>query len=105
MTLLLCAAPAAARSPWGDCAGQVILLGTTSQAEGAGFAYWAALSNPGMRPVLVAARLGVDAALPPLRIEAGRMHRLRLGAGTTALAPDEIAGRLHLACQRIATQP
>lgn len=103
--LLLLAWPAAAQPPAEDCAGQVILLGTGSQAEGAGFIYWATLSNPGMRPVRVEPRFGEAAPAPPLRIEAGRMQRLRLGEGTARLSAEEIAAATHLRCRRIPTQP
>ncbi len=92
-------------SGWADCAGQVIILGTASQAEGAGFSYWATLSNPGMRPVRIESRFADAKAAPALRIEAGRMHRLRLGEGAAWLSAEEIAAATRLRCQRIPTQP
>lgn len=98
------AAPAWAQPAPGDCAGQVILLGAGSQAEGAGFAYWATLSNPGMRAVLVEPRWG-EARLPALRIEAGRMQRIRLGTGAARLPSEEIEAGTGLRCQAIARQP
>lgn len=90
-----------------DCltSGLVLLLGTASEAQGAGFTYWATLSNPGMRPVRVEPRFGEAPAAPPLRIEAGRMQRLRLGEGSIRLSAEEIAATTRLRCQRIATQP
>lgn len=88
----------------GDCAGQVIILGAGSQAEGTGFAYWATLSNPGMRAVQVEPRWG-EAALPPLRIEAGRMQRLRLGTGAVRLPTEEVEAATRLRCQPIPRQP
>lgn len=94
------AMPAAAQplAAWGDCAGRVIILGTASQAEGEGFGYWASLSNPGMRPVVVAAGL---AGAPPqtFRIEAGRMQRTRLGGGNAALEPAAIEAATRLQCR------
>lgn len=100
MALLLAALPAAAQ----DCAGQVILLGAGSQAEGPGFAYWATLSNPGMRPVQVEPRWG-EATLPALRIEAGRMQRVRLGTGAARLPAEEIEAATRLRCQAVPTRP
>lgn len=105
--LLVGAGPGLAQPPpagAGDCTGQVILLGAGSQAEGAGFAYWATLSNPGMRPVRVEPRWG-EAALPALRIEAGRMQRIRLGAGEARLAGEEIEAATRLRCQPVPTRP
>jgi|JI8StandDraft_2_1071088.scaffolds.fasta_scaffold194516_1 hypothetical protein len=98
--LLLGTLPAAAQ----DCAGQVIILGAGSQAEGAGFAYWATLSNPGMRAVQVEPRWG-EGSLPALRIEAGRMQRIRLGAGEARLAAEAIEAATRLRCQPIPRQP
>lgn len=98
--LLLAALPAAAR----DCAGQLILLGAGSQAEGPGFAYWATLSNPGMRAVRVEPRWG-EARLPALRIEAGRMQRVRLGTGANRLPAEDIEARTSLSCQPVPRQP
>ncbi|MBS7788985.1 hypothetical protein KTR66_03205 [Roseococcus sp. SDR] len=98
--LLLGTLPAAAQ----DCAGQVIVLGAGSQAEGAGFAYWATLSNPGMRGVQVEPRWA-EATLPALRIEAGRMQRVRLGLGATRLTAEEIEAATRLRCQPIPRQP
>lgn len=108
---LTMAAPLRAQTAPVDClaSGLVILLGTASAAqrpgEGQGFAYWATLSNPGMRPVRVELRFGDAAAAPLLRIEAGRMQRLRLGEGATNLSAEEIAAATRLRCQRIPTQP
>lgn len=92
-------------SGWEDCAGRILILGTHSQAEGARFAHWATLSNPGMRPIRVAPRWGEGAAGAPQRLESGRMLRLRLGDGETRLPPEQIAAQLRLLCQAIATQP
>lgn len=103
---LLWAPVAVAQPPaWADCAGQVIILGTASQAEGAGFSYWATLSNPGMRPVRIEPRFAEANAAPALRIEAGRLYRLRLGEGAASLSAEEIAAATRLRCQRIPTQP
>lgn len=105
--LLIGAGPALAQPPpagAGDCAGQVILLGAGSQAEGPGFAYWATLSNPGMRPVRVEPRWG-EAALPSLRLEAGRMQRIRLGMGTARLPAEEIEAATRLGCKAVPTRP
>jgi hypothetical protein len=102
----LWAAPALAQAQgWGDCAGQVILLGTASQPEGARFTYWASLSNPGMRPVRVEARFGEGPAQPALRIEGGRMERLRLGGGPERLPAEAIAAATLLRCQMVPTRP
>lgn len=100
-------APLAAQPAPVDClaSGLVLLLGTASEAQGAGFTYWAVLSNPGMRPVRVEPRFGEAAAAPLLRIEAGRMQRLRLGEGAAQLSAEEIAAATRLRCQRIQTQP
>lgn len=98
--LLLAAMPAAAQ----DCAGQVIILGAGSQAEGAGYAYWATLSNPGMRAVQVEPRWG-EARLPVLRIEPGRMQRVRLGMGAARLAAEAIEAGTGLRCQPITRLP
>jgi hypothetical protein len=98
--LLLTALPAAAQ----DCTGQVIILGAGSQAEGTGFAYWATLSNPGMRAVQVEPRWG-EARLPPLRLEAGRMQRIRLGTGAARLPGEDIEAATSLRCQPLARQP
>lgn len=90
-----------------DClaSGLVLLLGTASEAQGTGFVYWATLSNPGMRPVRIEPRFGQAPAAPLLRIEAGRLQRLRLGEGTANLSAAEIAADTQLRCQRIQTQP
>jgi len=90
---------------WQDCAGRVLVLGTQSLAEGAGFSHWATLSNPGMRPVRVETRFGEGAPAGSLRIEAGRTERLRLGEGVVALTPEQMALALRLRCQMIRTQP
>lgn len=106
--LLLGAAPAWAQPPspaWGDCAGQVILLGTGSEGAGSGFAYWATLSNPGMRAVRVEARFGEAPAAPALRIEAGRMQRIRLGEGADRLAAEAIEVAIRLRCQAVPARP
>ena len=103
---LLMAWPASAQAPaWEACAGRIIILGQHSQAEGPLFTYWMTLSNPGMRPVRVEARLG-DAPPPQAaRIEAGRMQRLRLGEGAERLSPTDIETATRLRCQTIPTQP
>jgi hypothetical protein len=106
--LLLGAAPALGQPPapvWGDCAGQVILLGAGSQAEGAAFAYWATLSNPGMRAVRVEPRLGQAPAAPALRIEASRMQRIRLGEGAERLPAEAIEAAIRLRCQAVPARP
>ena len=103
---LLWAPVAAAQPPgWADCAGQLIILGTASQAEGSGFSYWATLSNPGMRAVRVEPRFGEAPATPALRIEAGRMQRIRLGEGAERLAADAIEAAIRLRCQAVPARP
>lgn len=85
-----------------DClaSGMLFLLGAGSQPEGGLVTYTASLSNPGMRTIWL--RAGFAGAPPgePLRIEAGRMLRLRLGEGQAVLSPEQVMAQARLLCQR-----
>jgi len=103
---LLGAAPAraqqsAAQQPV-DClaSGMLFLLGTSSQQEAGTVSYTASLSNPGMRTIWLRAGFAGAAPGEPIRIEASRMLRLRLGEGEAPLSPEQIIARARLLCQR-----
>ncbi len=109
---LLMAWPAAAQGPaqgpvpaWEDCTGRIIILGQYSRAEGAAFSHWATLSNPGMRPIRVQPGFGEAPPAAPVRIEAGRMERVRLGTGAAQLPAAEIEAAMRLRCQAVPTRP
>jgi len=111
LMIMLAAGPAQAQQPVPqqpvaqqpvDClaSGMLFLLGAGSQQEGRAVSYTASLSNPGMRTIWL--RAGFAGAPPgePLRIEAGRMLRLRLGEGEALLSPEQIIAQARLLCQR-----
>jgi hypothetical protein len=83
-----------------DCvaSGLIFVLGTGSQPEGEGFAYWASLSNPGLRTVHWRHRFGDGTPGPMQRLEASRQTRLALGHGAANLTPEEVARALVLRC-------
>jgi len=107
LMIMLAAVPAQAQQPAAqqtpvDClaSGMLFLLGAGSQGEAGAVSYTASLSNPGMRTIWL--RAGFAGAPPggALRIEAGRMIRLRLGEGEALLSPEQIIGQARLLCQR-----
>ena len=101
LMLLLAAAPAHSQQPI-DClaSGMLFLMGAGSQQEAGAVSYMASLSNPGMRNIWLRAGFAGVPPGEPVRIEAGRTIRLRLGEGTAVLSPEQIIAQARLLCQR-----
>jgi len=106
LMIMLAAGPAQGQQPLAqqpvDClaSGLLFLLGAGSQQESGMVSYSASLSNPGMRNVWLRAGFAGTQPGEPLRIEAGRTIRLRLGEGEALLSAEQIISQARLLCQR-----